>query len=57
MLVLDDSLRELVVRRASAAEILKVAVKGGLRLLRDDGWDKVRAGLTTVEEVLRATKV
>ena len=57
LLVLDDSLRELVIRRASAAEMLKVAVKGGLRLLRDDGWDKVRAGQTTVEEVLRATKV
>jgi len=57
LLVLDDALRGLVVQRASAAEILKVAVKRGLRLLRDDGWDKVRAGLTTVEEVLRATKV
>ena len=56
LLVLDDELRDLIVQRASAAQLLRVAVKNDVRLLRMDGWDKVRAGLTTVEEVLRVTK-
>ena len=29
----------------------------GMRTLRTDGWNKVRAGLTTVEEVLRVTQI
>ncbi len=56
MLVLDDALRDMIVQRASAAQLLRVALKDGLRLLRHDGWDKVRAGVTTVEEVLRVSK-
>ncbi len=33
------------------------AGKQGLSLLREDGWRKVRAGMTTPEEVLRVSKV
>jgi type II secretory ATPase GspE/PulE/Tfp pilus assembly ATPase PilB-like protein len=36
--------------------IRSVAVRQGMRLLRDDGWDKVRQGVTTVAEVLRVTR-
>ncbi len=36
-----------------AAEISKVAVENGMTRLRDDGWLKVRRGLTSIEEVLR----
>ncbi|MBW7905539.1 MAG: Flp pilus assembly complex ATPase component TadA [Phycisphaerae bacterium] len=57
LLVLDDELRELIVQRKSAAQMLPVARKNGLRLLREDGWRLVRRGLTTPEEVVRATKV
>ncbi|MCZ6652765.1 MAG: type II secretion system ATPase GspE, partial [Planctomycetota bacterium] len=56
LLILDDTLRDMIVQRASAAQLLRVALKDGLRLLRHDGWDKVRAGITTVEEVLRVSK-
>ena len=56
LLILDDTLRDMIVQRASAAQLLRVALKDGLRLLRHDGWDKVRAGVTTVEEVLRVSK-
>ena len=56
LLVFNDELRELVVQRASANILQQAAQRGGLRPLREDGWDKVRAGLTTIEEVLRATK-
>jgi general secretion pathway protein E/type IV pilus assembly protein PilB len=57
LLILDDEIREMVVNRKSASQILPVARKNGLRLLREDGWRQVRNGLTTPEEVLRATKV
>jgi type II secretion system protein E len=57
LMILDDELREMVVQRKSASQMLPVARRNGLRLLREDGWRLVRRGLTTPEEVLRATKV
>ncbi len=56
LLMMNDEIRELVVQRASAGVIQKAAIRNGLRLLREDGWDKVRQGITTPEEVLRVTK-
>ena len=38
---------------SSAAEIQRTAIEQGMTLLRDDGWNKVRQGLTTVEEIFR----
>jgi len=57
LLMLNEELREMIVQRSSASRIQQVGIKHGLRLLRQDGWDKVRAGLTTPEEVLRVAKV
>jgi general secretion pathway protein E/type IV pilus assembly protein PilB len=57
LLMMNDEIRELVVQRASAGYIQKAALRNGLELLRQDGWKKVRAGLTTPEEVLRVSKV
>jgi len=37
-------------------EVLATARAGGLKLLREDGWDKVRNGITTPDEVIRGTK-
>ena len=56
LLVLSDAIRDKIMRRSSSGDILAVAKAEGLKLLREDGWDKVRAGLTTPEEVIRATK-
>ena len=56
LLMMNDEIRELVVQRSSAGRIQQLAFQNGLRLLREDGWDKVRAGQTTPEEVLRVTK-
>ena len=44
-------------RKASSEEIRERAVKKGMRLLKEDGWEKVKAGITTLEEVLRVTQV
>jgi type II secretion system protein E len=55
LLLLDDHLREMIMRRASAPEIAARARSDDrLWLLRDDGYAKARAGITTLAEVLRA---
>jgi type II secretion system protein E len=56
LLMITPEVRELVVNRASATQLLDQARKQGLSLLREDGWRKVRTGLTTPEEVLRVAK-
>ena len=55
VLVMDEELRALVLRRASADEIAAVAVRKGMKRLREDGQQKVLLGLTSPEEVLRVT--
>jgi len=56
ILVVDDYIRPLIISRASSSDIKREALKHGLHTLRDDGWKKVLAGVTTVEEVLRVTE-
>lgn len=47
---------KIIVQRADANTIRSLAIEQGMRLLRDDGWDKVRQGITTLAEVLRVTR-
>lgn len=56
VLILDDEIRDMILRRTSADQIREKALKSGMEMLFDDGMDKVIAGLTTVGEVLRTTK-
>jgi type II secretory ATPase GspE/PulE/Tfp pilus assembly ATPase PilB-like protein len=56
LLAVNDFIRPLIIERASAGEIKREALKHGLHTLRDDGWRKVLAGVTTVEEILRVTE-
>ena len=55
VLVMDDALRRLVLRRADAREIEKAAVDAGMRSLYQDGLRKAAEGVTSIEEVLRVT--
>lgn len=55
LLLVDDAVRETIQQRANASAIRDVALARGMRLLRDDGVEKVKQGLTTVEEVSRVT--
>jgi type IV pilus assembly protein PilB len=48
-------LRELVLERASANEIKKLAIDEGMLTLRRDGLMKLRKGMTTTEEILKET--
>jgi general secretion pathway protein E len=55
LLSVDESIRRHIQSRASATEIREAAVRVGMRLLRDDGIEKVLAGITTPNEVGRVT--
>jgi general secretion pathway protein E len=56
LLEVDESLRDAIARGESRSHIRALTQDAGLRPMRSDGWEKVRAGLTTVEEVLRVTE-
>ena len=53
VLVADNEIREAILRRASANEIKKIAIKNGMTTMFEDGFQKVKNGMTTIEEVLR----
>jgi type IV pilus assembly protein PilB len=55
LMPMSDSLREMVLAGASAAEIKQQAIADGMETLRQSGIGKIRAGLTTPEEILRVT--
>ena len=56
LMMIDDELREMILQGVSTVLLRDKAVEKGMRLLREDGLDKVLAGLTTWEEVSRATE-
>ena len=56
MLLLDETLRPLILNRSPASTMAQAAIEQGMRTLRTDGWNKVRSALTTIEEVLRVTQ-
>ncbi|MBU0673213.1 MAG: type II secretion system ATPase GspE [Proteobacteria bacterium] len=54
-LSVDDEIRREIHRESSTEVIRETALKKGMVTLRQDGWHKVREGITTVSEVLRVT--
>lgn len=57
ILVIDDELKDLVHRKATAIEIRDLGRKKGMRTLREDGIHKALDGVTTLEEVRSATRM
>lgn len=53
ILIPDNEIRKLTMKRASSDEIKRYAVSHGMKGLRDDTFAKVKAGWTTLEEALR----
>ncbi|HTA96728.1 MAG TPA: ATPase, T2SS/T4P/T4SS family [Solirubrobacteraceae bacterium] len=53
VMTLSSEIRNLTLERRSADEIREVAVREGMRRLRDDGLEKVRQGLTSIAEIAR----
>jgi len=56
LLLVDDAIRNLILKRSSADKIREEAIRLGMRTLREDGWRSVREGMTTVSEVIRVSR-
>ncbi|CDW92766.1 MULTISPECIES: type II secretion system ATPase GspE [unclassified Thiomonas] len=56
VLLMNDTVRQKVMTHATSGEIRRVAVEQGMETMYENGLRKVTAGLTTLEEVLRATR-
>jgi type II secretion system protein E len=54
---MNSDLRKLVIRAESNMKIKRLATEQGMRSLRQDGWQKILMGITTVEEVMRITQM
>lgn len=57
LMVINDEIRNLIVSRAASSQIRKAALENGMHTLRDDGLQKVIAGDTTIDEVMRVTQI
>jgi type IV pilus assembly protein PilB len=55
LLVMNDDLRDMVMRNASTEDLREAARKAGMKTLRENGMESMFAGLTTAEEVIRET--
>jgi type IV pilus assembly protein PilB len=55
LLMMNEALADLAIRKATRDEIEREAMAGGMRTLWDDGMAKVAAGLTSIEELARVT--
>ena len=55
VMALSDEIREMCIERTSSSAIRDKAVEQGMRVLRNDGLEKVRLGVTSLEEVSRVT--
>jgi len=56
VLVLDDSIRDMVAGRPNVTDLRRYCQEHGMVTLRDDGLRKLRKGVSTVEEILQATE-
>jgi type IV pilus assembly protein PilB len=55
VMTMSDDIRSLTLERAAAEQIAAVAVREGMRRLREDGLEKVKSGATSMAEVARVT--
>ena len=56
MMDLNEEIRDLIMSNADATKLTDAARRNGMRNLREDGWEKIAKGVTTVEEVMRVTQ-
>ena len=55
LLMMNEELGERIIDRVAASELVRIGRANGMRMLSEDGWAKVRGGITTPEEVMRVT--
>ena len=57
ILLVNEDINKLITQKVSADEIKKKAVSSGMKMLWEDGLEKVAGGITTLEEILRVTQI
>ncbi|MCC7133730.1 MAG: hypothetical protein IT352_13810 [Gemmatimonadales bacterium] len=57
LFVISDEVKDLIARGADARQLRAAAERQGTKSLVEDGWTKIQAGMTTVEEVLRVVGI
>lgn len=57
VMLIDQGIREAIVARSDSDTIYKLAAKSGMTTMLEDGLNKVSQGQTTVEEIIRVTKI
>lgn len=57
VMIITEEIKSLILKRTSASEIEKVAIQGGMVLMKQDGYIKALSGVTTLEEVLRVAEI
>ncbi len=53
IMLMSETIKRLTVEKATAEEIKEVAIAQGMKTLRQDGFEKVRLGITSIEEIMR----
>ncbi|MFQ5631726.1 MAG: GspE/PulE family protein, partial [bacterium] len=55
-MLIDDEIREHIVQKTPANKLRQIGLSKGMIGLREDGFEKIRMGITTIDEVLRVTQ-
>jgi len=56
LLIIDDKIKDMILAKSSANEIKKVAVGSGMCTLFENGIEKIKEGITTIEEIARVSE-
>ncbi|MDD5255446.1 MAG: ATPase, T2SS/T4P/T4SS family, partial [Candidatus Omnitrophica bacterium] len=57
ILLIDEEIKDMILKKAPPGQIKKFALSKGMRTLRQDGWYKTISGITTPEEVMKVTSL
>lgn len=55
IMTMNDETRKIILKRGTASDVKKIAISSGMITLREAGIRKVKAGVTSIEELLRVT--
>ena len=53
LLLVDEVIKDLILKKTPSGQLKKIAIQQGMQTLRQDGWEKVIAGVTTPEEIMK----
>ncbi|OGK14251.1 hypothetical protein A3A93_00970 [Candidatus Roizmanbacteria bacterium RIFCSPLOWO2_01_FULL_38_12] len=56
ILLMNEELSQAIVDKKNSYDLRKISIKSGMRTMLEDGIEKVKQGITTIEEILRVTK-